>query len=85
MDLELIGLWLSGGATVAGLIQWAKSFLKTDKTWPTWIWALASVLFAAAYSYSPVELRGALGILATSQLGYDVLIQPIRKKLGGGV
>lgn len=76
--LQDIGYILGAAVAVAGLIQWAKNWLKTAKPW---IWAALLIPLAIGYAYLPAKIQGALLVAAVAQLGYETLIQPAKRKL----
>jgi hypothetical protein len=71
-------------ATV-GLLQLAKNIPLTVK-WPTWSFALAlipvAVLCAAVFFYLPPFIGAALLVVALGQLGYETIIQVVKKLTG---
>ena len=88
MDLN-IAVWLTGAIIVVGLVEWVKALGQaiTDRKVKSIVYAacLPVVAFIVAYS---MELEGsrfwvALGIWAIAQIGYELIIQAVRKKLGG--
>lgn len=80
MNLD-IGTWALGAVIVVGLIQWFKGMLPKA---PTWVWIIASPLAAvigsAAYGTDKIAWN-ALGILAVSQMGYELILQTVKSKL----
>ena len=80
MNLEQIWDLVLGGITVAGVIQWAKAWMPKV---PSKAWGVVSAVMAAGYALAPAWIRFALGILAVSQLGYETLVQPVKRTLGG--
>ncbi len=80
-NLVNLGTWIPGAIVVIGLIQWIKGIASGA---PTWVWAAIAPIIAIVYSYSPPAIRDAAGFLAVSQLGYETIIQMIKRKLGGG-
>ncbi len=67
---------------VVGLLQWLKGLLPKA---PTWVWAAASAVgclgIAAAVVYLPSWVLLGLVALAVSQLGYEIIVQFIQKKI----
>ena len=80
MEFADITTWLAGGLAIAGLIQWIKGLAPKA---PVVAWGILSPLMAIGWAYAPEQLRLAAGVLAISQLGWDLLIQPVRRKLRG--
>ncbi len=74
-----MGLLLGGAVATAGLIQWGKGLVKKA---PSWVWAICLIIFGVGYMYAPEQVRTGLLISAIAQLGYETLIQPIKKKVG---
>lgn len=79
--LQDIGYILGAAVAVAGLIQWAKNWLKTAKPW---VWAAVLIPLAIGYAYLPERVQTGLLVAAIAQLGWDTLIKPAVKKLDGG-
>lgn len=79
--LQDIGYILGAAVAVAGLIQWAKNWLKGAKPW---VWAALLIPLSIGYAYLPAKIQGALLVAAIAQLGYETLIQPAKRKLDGG-
>lgn len=77
--LQDIGYILGAAVAVAGLIQWAKNWLKTAKPW---IWAAILIPLSIGYAYLPEKVQTGLLVAAVAQIGYETLIQPAKKKLG---
>ena len=67
---------------VVGLLQWLKGLLPGA---PAWAWAAASaarcVAIAAATAYLPDWMLLGLVALAASQIGYEVIVQYIKRKI----
>jgi hypothetical protein len=65
---------------VVGVLQWLKTFVKAP-----WILSIASFLLsfgvAAAIMYLPSWVRLGMLVLALGQLGYENIIQLVRRKL----
>jgi drug/metabolite transporter (DMT)-like permease len=74
---------LAIAVSAVGLIQLAKGIFKDL---PTWIWAVAlipvSVASAAVFFYLPPFIGAALLAVTVGQLGYENIIQPIKKLIG---
>ena len=79
--LQDIGYILGAAVAVAGLIQWAKNWLKTAKPW---IWAAVLIPLSIGYAYLPERVQTGLLVAAVAQLRYETLTQPAKKKLDGG-
>lgn len=82
MDFADFGTWLAGGVATVGILQWIKGL--APKTWPAWLYALAALVLAAGWAVAPPWARQAAGVLAVSQIGYETIIQTVKRKLGGG-
>lgn len=82
IDWETVSV---GVFVVVGLIEFAKGFAKNAGTW---LWRLAllpaSLLVAMTIKLLPSWALVALVILAASQLGYEVVVKNVKKRLGGG-
>lgn len=68
-------LWLTGAVIVVGIIQWAKNLFKTA---PAWAWYLALPLVSLVAGIArggELWAWNALGFWATSQLGYEIIVQ----------
>lgn len=82
MNWETIMLVAFG---VIGVIQYAKGFLPKA---PHWVWAVAQptlcIALGAAYTYLPSWIIYGITALALSQIGYETIIQTIKKKIDGG-
>ena len=81
IDWETVSV---GVFVVVGLIEFAKGFAKSLGPW-FWRLALlpASVLVAMTIKVLPPWALTALVILAASQLGYEVVVKAVKKRLGG--
>ncbi len=87
MDIDIV-TWTAGAVIVVGVIQWAKGAIPMA---PAWTWTillpLVSLGAATASAVQAEKMTGlfwdAAGIWAISQLGYEIIIQTIKKKLGG--
>lgn len=80
MDFSGIGEWIAGGVTVVGLIQWMKGM---GPNVPAWAWSIMAPVLAVAWAFMPPWARQAAGVLAISQVGYETIIQSVKRKLGG--
>ena len=83
MDFSFIVMWLMGAFSTCGLIQWIKGFIPLgykDKI-PSWVWGVILPGLCIAWSAAPSWLQAAWGILALTQLGYENIVQVIKKKL----
>ncbi len=88
MNWEIITM---GVFIVVGLIEYAKGFLSAAPT-QAWRIAIVPASFAAAVVCQaallkpiwPGILLNGLLILAASQLGYQVVVEAVKKRLGGG-
>lgn len=81
MDFAQFGAWLAGGVAIVGILQWIKGL--APKTWPAWLYAIAVPVLAAGWSVAPPWAQQAAGVLAISQIGYETIIQTVKRKLGG--
>jgi hypothetical protein len=87
VDIIDFATWAAGAVIVVGVMQWAKNLLKKI---PTWIWSVVLPIVslgasaAAAYKESDYSsiFWNAAGIWAISQVGYELIVQSIKKKLG---
>jgi hypothetical protein len=71
-------LSLAVALEAAGLIQWAKTFIKV----PTWVWGVLLPPLCVGLALAPLWLHiGALGI-AFAQLGYEALFKVLAGKVG---
>ncbi len=81
IDWETVSV---GVFVVVGLIEWAKGF---GKNLGATFWRLlilpASVVVAITIKILPAWALTALVILAASQLGYEVVVKAVKKRLGG--
>ena len=88
MEILDLALWTAGAVIVVGIMQWAKNIL--PKVPPkAWAFILPVVSFGAAVAgavkgndFSGILWNGA-GIWAVAQVGYELIVQSIKKKLGG--
>lgn len=84
MEFLQWGIWLAGAFCVVGTIEWLKGFLPKA---PSWVWAftlpLVSILvaWALAFSEGGQPWFNALGIFAMAQLGYQLIVQTVKKRL----
>ena len=84
MEIMQWAAWLAGAVAVVGLVQWAKNFAPGA---PTWVWRIAmpAVAIGVAFaSKSSAPWFDAMGVAAISQLGYELIVQQVKKRLGGG-
>lgn len=84
MEFIQWGIWLAGAVAVVGGVQWAKGLAPKA---PSWVWLLAMPVLSVAAALAAGGDRpwfNALGIAAIAQLGYELIVQAVRKKLGGG-
>lgn len=70
---------------VVGVLEWLKGFITLKKTL-YWRIVMVALCFALAFSlqYLPSFIIVALLVLAGAQLGYQVIVEFVKKKLGGG-
>lgn len=87
-ELVDIGIWIAGAVIAVGILQWAKGVLPSAPS-RFWTVVLPAVSFAASFAaaaktgdYSGAAWN-ALGVWAVAQIGYELIIQTIRKRLGG--
>lgn len=68
--------------SVVGVIQFAKGFISIKKTW---VWAVLQVvfcfLFAAVWALLPTWVSTGIVCLSMSQIGYETIIQNVKKRL----
>lgn len=73
-------------ATV-GLIQLSKNITLLDKS-PKWVFAIGlipvAIACSAVFFYLPPFIGAALLVVALGQLGYEVIIQAVKKLTGVG-
>jgi hypothetical protein len=87
-DLTINWLYiLCASVGITGIIQWAKALLKNPKN--VWSYFSPFLSFCGAVLLSNLDIThwkqvvmNTLLVLATSQLGYNLLMQPIKKLLG---
>lgn len=82
LEFSDLGIWIGGGVTVVGLIQWMKGMAPKV---PAWAWSAAAPVLAIAWAFAPAWARQAAGVLAISQVGYETIIQGLKRRLGGDV
>jgi len=67
--------------SVVGIIQFLKGFLTVKQTW---VWALVQIVlcfaFAAVWQMLPSWVSTAIVSLSMSQIGYETIIQNIKKR-----
>jgi len=82
LDWQQIALVAFG---VIGVIQYLKGYLPKA---PSIVWALIQPVlclgFGAAYSLLPSWVTYGVTALALSQIGYETIVQAIKKKIEGG-
>jgi hypothetical protein len=84
MEIAQWGVWLSGAVAVVGVIQWAKGLAPKAASW-VWLAAMPALSLAASFAAGGQRpWFDALGIAAIAQLGYELIVQAVRKRLGGG-
>jgi len=89
MDFIDFAIWFAGAVIAVGLIEWAKNLAPKA---PSWLWMVALPVGAVVAAFA-VVLRdeapflaiawNACGIWALAQLGYALIVQTIKRKLGG--
>ena len=81
MEWEVI---LSAAFVAIGVIEYLKGFFKTadSKVWRLMQPALC-LLIAGVAAYLPSWVITGLLALALSQVGYEVIIETVKKKIGG--
>jgi hypothetical protein len=77
--LVQLGIWASGAVIVVGLMQWAKGLL--PKSIPSWAYALALPIAAIGVALLPQSIFNGLGIMALAQIGYETIVQRVKKRL----
>ena len=87
MEILDFALWSAGAVIVVGVLQWLKGmFTKVNKV--VWSLLLPVVAFGVAISIAVKEkdysaiIWNASGIWAIAQIGYELIIQTIKKRLG---
>jgi len=67
--------------SVVGIIQFLKGFIIIKQTW---VWALIQIIlcfvFAAVWQLLPSWIATAIVSLSMSQIGYETIIQNIKKR-----
>ncbi len=84
--LETLFLWFGGAFIVTGLVQWLKGLIGAKGKSKRYIFSLvgAIIAFVAAYFGGGTPMAyNALGIWAASQLGWDMIVQVILKRVKG--
>ena len=81
MDYSLLVLWLCGAFAATGGMQWIKGIVPKSIPIPTWVWGFLLPVLCVLWAASPLWLQGAWMVLALSQLGYENIVQLIKKKL----
>jgi hypothetical protein len=80
MEFIDIAMWGAGAVIVVGLLEFCKgAFPKA----PSWVWTLAVLLasgLTALAGNSQKPVWDGLGILALSQMCYQLIVQSIKKK-----
>lgn len=85
LDFSSFTTWMAGAVIVVGICQWLKKLAQNlPKKVPSWLWSLLLpvVSFGAAYSLKGTALCwDALGIWAIAQMGYDLIVRAVQKKI----
>lgn len=75
-------LVLMGAVIVVGILQFLKTFLKEKKSW---VWGTVSFglsfIVAAVMQFLPSWILLGMLVLSVSQLGYENIVQLVRRKL----
>ncbi len=71
--MEGYALWFQGAFTVLGVVQWAKGLWPNP---PKLFVVILTAAVAVLYSFAPEKARLAGGILAATQVGWDIVMQP---------
>ena len=76
------GQWAVGAVMVVGVLQWLKNIV--PKTAPKWLYVALLPVVSVGVALLPVGgiLWGAALAFALAQLGYETIIQTVKKKLG---
>jgi len=83
MDFMNWAAWLAGAVAVVGITQWMKGLAPKASSW---VWAAIMPLLAIGVAWAAGGARpwfDALGIVAIAQLGYELIVQGVKRKLGG--
>lgn len=84
-EMISIGTWIMGSIIVIGGMQYIKGLVPITGNWRK-LYSLCSIViaFAAAYAGGGAHVFwDFMGILAIAQIGYDVILQNLLKKLKG--
>lgn len=84
--LETLFLWFGGAFIVTGLMQWLKGVMPIKSKAKRYIFSFVGAIlaFVAAYFGGGFPMAyNALGIWASSQLGWDMIVQVILKRVKG--
>lgn len=89
VDIIDIGTWSAGAVIVVGAIQWAKGALSKIAL-PSWVWAIALPLVSIGAAGASAAKTGdwhrlpwdAAGMWAIAQLGYELIVQTVRRRFG---
>ena len=88
MDFIDFAVWFAGAVIAVGLIEWAKNLFKKA---PSWVWMAVLPLGAVVAAFAIVLKEdastlsivwNACGIWALAQLGYALIVQMVKKRLG---
>ena len=86
MELNIV-VWLMGAIIVVGIVEWAKAVVTAVAFPVKWSSVIYAVLIPVASFVASVAngtgIWVALGIWAVAQIGYELIIRTVRKKLGG--
>lgn len=87
MNFDSFASWLAGAVAIVGIIQWAKGACEKiipDKL-PSWVWSLVlpAVAVGVSFTMTGEYFWNLCGTWAIAQLGYEVIIQAVKKKVGG--
>lgn len=80
--MQAIGIWAAGGVIVVGIMQWLKGLMPQKVS--TLVYVIMLPIFSMMTGIAAggsLWLFNGLGIWAVSQIGYEAIIQGIKKKL----
>jgi len=83
MEFTNWAAWLAGAVAVVGITQYLKGFAKEA---PSWVWLAVMPVLAIGTAWAAGGARpwyDALGIVAIAQLGYELIVQGVKRNLGG--
>jgi len=87
MTFDSFACWLAGAVAIVGIIQWAKGLIEKifpDKI-PSWLFSIILPFVAVGVSFTMTGEYwwNLCGTWAIAQLGYEVIVQTVKKKIAG--